>query len=153
MHRELRQNWSSKPVWAIYRDPSMVTIFIWVSLHTYLIILCSSIQTMFAIKREAFLVWMLSYHQLHTLKNQDWELKAIVGVHGILILARELNLRQNQMVYSLTWRICEILTDCLTTSPHSGATPYSEFSFRNLHKSFKGGANAPPTCKQTNKGS
>lgn len=41
-----------------------------------------------------------------------------------------------------------ILTDCLTTSAHSGGTPYSGFSWRNRHKSLRGGANAPPICAQ-----
>lgn len=41
-----------------------------------------------------------------------------------------------------------ILTDCLTTSAHSGGIPYSGFSWRNRHKSFKGGANAPPIWTQ-----
>lgn len=40
------------------------------------------------------------------------------------------------------------LTDCLTTSAHSGGTPYSGFSLRNRHRSFRGGAKAPPTYRK-----
>lgn len=39
------------------------------------------------------------------------------------------------------------LTDCLTTSAHSGGTPYSGFSWRNRQRFFRGGAKAPPTYR------
>lgn len=52
-------------------------------------------------------------------------------------------------VLDLKWKMSLfLLTDCLTTSAHSGGTPYSGFSCRNRLKSFRGGAKAPPIYEE-----
>lgn len=78
-----------------------------------------------------------------TYKNWHWQNQCILTFCYKGILSWPFWFDVWWIAYVTVW-----LTDCLTTSPHSGGTPYSGFSWRNLHRSFRGGANAPPTYRQ-----